>query len=152
VTHDRGSSSREPLDLAILDEELGEVLLVSYHVPTSLSIDTSSSPGSRGTRRNRESRKGKRGHTQSISCTGGVEFSFKYFQIGWVSDPFTSPCTSQHDSNKFTPRAYLLCNWESNSVIELTELKYFIICSWFLCFELYISGSERSMTKGMVLK
>jgi len=24
----------------------------------------------------------KKGHTQSISFTGGVEFSFKYFQIG----------------------------------------------------------------------
>ena len=30
----------------------------------------------------------------------------------------------------------LLCDWESNSVIQLTELKYFIICSRFLCFKL----------------
>jgi len=32
MTHDRSSSSGEPFDLAILDEELGEVLEVSCHV------------------------------------------------------------------------------------------------------------------------
>ena len=32
MTYDRSSSSGEPLDLAVLDEEFGEVLRVSYHV------------------------------------------------------------------------------------------------------------------------
>jgi hypothetical protein len=40
ITHDRSSSSGEPLDLAILDEELGEVLEVSNQIPSSLFIDT----------------------------------------------------------------------------------------------------------------
>jgi len=62
MTHDRSSSSGEPLDLAILDEEFGEVLRVSV-------------TGAMGEEKNRV-------HTQSISFTGGVEFSFRYFQIG----------------------------------------------------------------------
>ena len=35
MTHDRSSSSGEPLDLAILDEELGEVLEVSCYIAMS---------------------------------------------------------------------------------------------------------------------
>jgi hypothetical protein len=97
LTHDRSSSSGEPLDLAILDEELGEVLRVSNPNPMSPFYKMLNSKPSSDLR-NKEARiRGVMGdgreriHTQSISFTGGVEFSFKYFQIGWVSDPFTSP-------------------------------------------------------------
>jgi hypothetical protein len=31
---------------------------------------------------------------------------------------------------------YLLCDWKSHSVVQLTELKYFIIRARFLGFEL----------------
>lgn len=37
------------------------------------------------------------GLTQSISLTGSSAFSLRYFQIGWVSGPFTSPYLNQHD-------------------------------------------------------
>jgi len=33
--------------------------------------------------------------TQSMSPTAGSAFSLRYFQIGWVSDPLTSPCGCQ---------------------------------------------------------
>ena len=122
-TYNRSRSSGEPFNLAILDEEFRKVLPISS-CTSYWGICW----------------EGPLGHTQSTSWTGGLEFSFKYFQIGWVSGPFTSPYICQ-----LTARIYmtigktdLLCDWESNSVIQLTELKYFIICSRFLCFKLCI--------------
>jgi hypothetical protein len=96
LTHDRSSSSGEPLDLAILDEELGEVLRVS-NLPMSpfynmLNFESSSDFWNKEARVRGVMGDRREGvHTQSISFTGGLEFSFKYFQIGWVSDPLTSP-------------------------------------------------------------
>jgi hypothetical protein len=40
---------------------------------------------------------------------------------------------------------YLLGDWESHSVVQLTELKDFIVGSWFLGFELIVSDGMRAV-------
>ena len=57
-THDMGSSGGEPLGLAILDEELGEVLRLCQRGSDQLLL------------------------TQSMSSTGGLACSLRNFQMG----------------------------------------------------------------------
>jgi hypothetical protein len=124
MTHDRSSSSGEPLDLAILDEELGEVLRVS-NLPMSPFYNMLNSKSSE------QRDQGKRGNgwwkgksTYPINILYGrsrVLFQILPDRLGVRSIDVSLPVSMLPRPKRIDP-TYLLCDWESNSVIELTEL------------------------------